>query len=311
MHTSARHRNFASSAAAVALVLCGAVAGAPTASADVVQEIGISCYTTVTNASETFFYGFQVGDTIKFVDNSVGANGGCRWKGNNTDGPVTPSSTSSPGPWLFTPNQGSGSWIYFTNTNGVSNWTAQFEVLPPTPAGTAESSAAPVNYTVILDPEDAGTCSMTSVSGPAGSWQRLPQESACTKPGYRFVGWEARHTDGQPTTRYPAYSYINLTGDNTLYAVWEPVSVAKVEPAKATRWVVWQWDAKTKQTRPVSADLIDLRPVVTIHSPEKSAVSAAMVKAAEQLAARHGGTYAGIVTATTWKKPRIVTAYVR
>lgn len=308
--------------AAVALFGAGALK-APPASADatpnVVLEIGITCSTTGTNTAYTYFYGFTAGDTIKFVDRSgSGAGRGCRWKGNNTDGTVTPSDPNSPGPWFFTPQEGSGSWIYFVDSsdpipqNSNPRWTAEFQVLPPSGSSAAGPGvAAPVNYTVDLDPEDGGTCTVAKVTGPAGSWQRLPQADACSKPGYRFVAWEARDTGGPPTMTYPANSFINLTGNNRLYAVWAPVDAPVAEPVTATRWVVWRWDANARQLRPVSADLVGLKPVVTIHAPRAGAVSNDMVEAAKALAAKNGGAYNGIVTSTKWSKPRIITAYKR
>lgn len=308
-----RSHTFTSGLIATAFALCSlATISAPSASAaDPVLTLGIDCpISAVTRAVETEYSSFYVGDTIMFVDRRF-STAPCSLR-SVYDGTVTGS-----GPWYYTfTTATSSAYIYFDNaTNpGITKWLASFNVLsrPGTGASAgAGSGGVATTYTVRLDPEDGGTCTVASVFGPAGSWQRLPQSDACSKPGFRFVGWEFRQTDGPPTTVYPAYSFLHLTGDNTVFAKWVPVDVPVVEPVKTTRWVIWRWDAKARKMRPVSADLLGLNTVVTIHAPKASAVSSAMVQGAKSLAAANSGTYGGIVTSTDWKRPRIVTAYNR
>ena len=296
--------------AAVALVGTGALVAPSASAAGPGSNVVTVALSNVCNSTSQRLdlFGFYVGDQIVFKNaadkctlssdqDGVGGAKGGPLQQIGKDYVIT----------LVTPTD--QAFIRFDQAGAQNPYIVTVQVQAVPGGGTA--AAAPVNYTVDLDPEDGGTCTVEKVTGPAGSWQRLPQESACSKPGHRFVAWEARYTDGQPTTRYPAYSFINLTGNNRLYAIWAPVDAPVVEPVTATRWVVWRWDAKAKQMRPVSADLVGLKPVVTIHAPKAGAVSNEMVEAAKALAAKNGGDYHGIVTSTKWTKPRIVTAYKR
>lgn len=206
-------------------------------------------------------------------------------------------------------------WTFSTGGNavitvGTGNHPTTFTIGTETSGRSdAGASASNTTYTVTFDAGDDGTCTVSSVSGKAGSWVRLPKADVCSKSGAAFVAWEAR-TEGRPVTRFPAESMIALTGDNVLHAVWQRESASAPTSSTSTRWVVWRWDSDGRQIRPVSADL-GSTPVVTIHAPKASAVSPKMVKAAKTLAASHGGTYAGIVTETKWTSARIVAAYER
>lgn len=281
----------------------GLVAAAPAASAEQIATWNLAGTPGCNQGGWYVLPDAHVGDT--FVIQGAGAQGlNCetRWVAGD---PFTLDASGVDIVYTFT-NPAVGAEFTMDWTTGTTYFEVNIAALPEVPAEPVPGPAA--IFTLTLVPGEGATCTVTTLSGRGGSWVRLPSTSACVKPGATLAGWEARSTDGHATTVHAAYESLHLTGDNTLYAMWVPNPQPK---PKDTRWVIWQWDAKTGKAKPVSADLIGTRPVVTIHAPKASAVSAAMVKAAEQLVAKHGGTYAGIMTATKWKSPRIVTAYTR
>jgi uncharacterized repeat protein (TIGR02543 family) len=121
---------------------------------------------------------------------------------------------------------------YSFNLNGESWLYAIFE---------AKAAETPENYTVSFDP-NGGTGMMTDVTGVSGSYT-LPANGFTAPAGKQFKGWAASAggTVISDTT-------INVTGDITLYAVWENVPV--------TEYTV-TFDAKGHGTAPATETVED------------------------------------------------------
>ena len=108
----------------------------------------------------------------------------------------------------------SASSEFFNITAGASPWIAD----PPPPTYSLSFSA------------NGGSCvTVPPLSGPASSWVNLDEGSSCTRAGYTFDGW-ATAPDGSGQ-RLVGGAPTQLTGDNTLFAVWKPVAIAPSPPA--------------------------------------------------------------------------------
>lgn len=78
--------------------------------------------------------------------------------------------------------------------------------------------SAPPQVTLNIDPNE-GECKTTAVTGLQGSWTTAPDAYNCGKPGALFVGYNTeRNGSGIPIA--PGGN-LNLTFDNTLYAIYE------------------------------------------------------------------------------------------
>jgi hypothetical protein len=82
----------------------------------------------------------------------------------------------------------------------------------------------PVLFTLGYD-ANGGTCSVTnSGSVESGSWTSVPTAEQCTRSGYTLLGWNPRSDGGDPLGFSPGGS-TQVTGDNTLYAIWQVIPV--------------------------------------------------------------------------------------
>ena len=176
-------------------------------------------------------------------------------------------------------------------------------VEPVTPTYTLSLNAGP------------GSCSVSSLSGTAGSWANLPTPSMCSYSGHTLGGWVPSWT----TEVFPPGAPVNLTGDNSLTALWAtggatPSATPTPGPSSSTgALTVFRviWLANGRSVREGDPDsLVGRHAVFTIATTRPSDVSAATVAAAKALAAEYDGTYGGIVRADTWRAPRIVAAYM-
>ena len=121
---------------------------------------------------------------------------------------------------------------YSFNLNGESWLYAIFE---------AKAAETPENYTVSFYP-NGGTGLMTDVTVVSGSYT-LPSNGFTAPAGKQFKGW-AESAGGTVISG----STINVTGDITLYAVWEDVPV--------TEYTV-TFDAKGHGTAPATETVED------------------------------------------------------
>ncbi len=78
-----------------------------------------------------------------------------------------------------------------------------------------------VVYTVAFDGNGAESGSINSIQAVNGQQISLP-DNEFVKDGYRFTGW-AESAQGQ--VKYLNQSYITVTSDIVLYAVWEKLKV--------------------------------------------------------------------------------------
>ncbi len=241
-------------------------------------------------------------DTIIQVGSSTiaialgGDGGGGGGGGGPTAGAVGASGADAPAGNLPTTN----SEVSFIQITAI-------EFRAPASTGTTET------VTVAFD-GSGGTCTITSVSGLQGSWAVTPRASNCTLAGSTLSGWQAR-LDGIPLA--PVYlpgTSINLTSDNTLYALWATSSsggsttpIPEVgEPSR----VIWSFQkGKTVLRAGSPKDMMGRSPFVTLSTTKPSSVNAVMIRQAKAVAKEYGGTYGGVVRADTWNKPRIVAVY--
>lgn len=77
--------------------------------------------------------------------------------------------------------------------------------------------AVPVITIYIND--NGGTCNTRAVTGFLDSWTNAPNASSCEKPGAVFTGFNTK-ADGTGLAVAPGGN-LNLTGDNTLYAIYD------------------------------------------------------------------------------------------
>lgn len=91
---------------------------------------------------------------------------------------------------------------------------------PSPSASNAASAPAPQTWTLRYDAQ-GGSCAQSEQSADNGAWVTLPAASSCTRIGYALVGWLAKQTDGPPPITFEPGGSTVMTGDNTLYAIWQ------------------------------------------------------------------------------------------
>jgi hypothetical protein len=85
------------------------------------------------------------------------------------------------------------------------------------------SIGCPDTHNLSFDANE-GTCQMPSVQAFwTGTWTQVPGIDDCTRPGWELLGWNPRPDGGDPLGFAPS-GWTVMTGHNTLYAIWVPVS---------------------------------------------------------------------------------------
>lgn len=79
---------------------------------------------------------------------------------------------------------------------------------------------------------NGGSCTVTTGSGPDTSWIATPSSTVCTRSDHDFIGWNTA-ANGSGIGFTPG-AQTQLSGDNTLYAQWLPVSPPSTSPSPAT-----------------------------------------------------------------------------
>jgi large repetitive protein len=154
-----------------------------------------------------------------------------------------------------------------------------------------------------------GTCTVSSVTASAGSWVALPNAAECEAVGVRLTGWQPLRS----STFFVPGSSVQVTGNNTLRALWESVGVASETGTQTTtqrriRLVVWSDNGRIVRVGK-SNNLAGQKAVFSIVTRDARKVTPAAIAAARALAAEHGGVYVGVVRGDWWVTPRIVAAY--
>jgi hypothetical protein len=117
---------------------------------------------------------------------------------------------------------GTTTWTALQNTRGL---TLNITVVGTGPPSPTPIILPPVLFTLGFD-ANGGTCSVTnSGSVESGSWTSVPTAEQCTRSGYTLLGWNPRSDGGDPLGFSPGGS-THVTGDNTLYAIWQVVPAA-------------------------------------------------------------------------------------
>jgi predicted RNA-binding protein with TRAM domain len=178
------------------------------------------------------------------------------------------------------------------------------------PGGGSALGSAPIAVTLTFD-SGPGACSTSSLTGARGEWVGLPGLSSCRRPSHVLVGWQPVWS----TVRYAPGTFVELTDDNTLRAIWGSVSVDSGNSSAGSgitgevRTVVWSGNGKSVR-RGQSQDLTGHRPVFSVVTRDSARVSDATVATAKALAREHDGAYVGVVRGNWWVRPRIVAAYL-
>lgn len=186
----------------------------------------------------------------------------------------------------------------------------------PTPPSTPaiDTVVAAQQFTLTLD-GNGGTCATSSISGDSGSWVALPGASACARDGYALTGWSTA------AATYDAGASVQLTGDNTLMAVWtnttgtspDPTKPVDTSPTNQTlHQVIWKFTDRgiARLATGAPATLRGENAFFTIACKDASQVTDMMIAQAAMLADLYGGTYGGLAPADSWKKPRLVASFM-
>jgi uncharacterized repeat protein (TIGR02543 family) len=96
----------------------------------------------------------------------------------------------------------------------------------------ATPPAPEITWTLSYD-GNSGTCDAPSQTAPDTTWVNTHGSTSCTRQGYVFTGWNTS-TDGSGLGFAPGDA-TQLTGDNTLYAQWQPIRVEATDDSVATQ----------------------------------------------------------------------------
>ena len=195
--------------------------------------------------------------------------------------------------------------IQAVNSNGSGDAAT---VTYTVPGGSAGGGGGSRLFTLTLE-ASPGTCLVSSLTASAGSWVALPTEVECEAVGARLTGWQPLHS----SAFFAPGSSVQVTADNTLRALWEPVGLGSGTGTETMakgriRLVFWSGNGKTVRVGQ-SKDLAGRRAVFSIVTRDARKVTPATIAAARALAAEHGGVYVGVVRGDWWVTPRIVAAY--
>lgn len=166
---------------------------------------------------------------------------------------------------------------------------------------------------VIFD-GSGGTCTITSISGALGTWAATPGADNCVLTGSTLSGWQARQGGNPFGPVYLPGTSINLTGNNTLFALWTASSsggsATPTPEVGVPARVIWSFK-KSKTVLRVGSPkaMVGRSPFVTLSTKKPSSVTAEMIKQAKAVVKEYDGIYGGVVRADTWTKPRIVAVY--
>lgn len=206
----------------------------------------------------------------------------------------------------------------FTMSGGTPSGFATLEELVAgiVPTESTTNPPAPTKVTINLS-GNGGSCTSSSLTGDAGTWATLPKASDCSKNGGILTGWQ----DRAATATYAPGASINLSSDNTLYAVWKSNNMDSAAtnasgPANATpqRTAVVKWRVGKAAPIYISGERTDLSSrvaVFTVNATSRNQMMGKAVAQAKTLANRYGGIYGGFVQSESWAKPRLVAAYLK
>ena len=130
------------------------------------------------------------------------------------------SGTTSNAPSYVICNVASGGWTPVTPasecTFNVMSATIDEPPPPPAPLWTLSFQA------------NGGSCTPSQVQAYDTAWVATPGAGACTRDGYRFIGWNTSPTGGG--IGFTPGAQTQMSGDNTLYAQWESTAVPAPAP---------------------------------------------------------------------------------
>ncbi|HEV8025027.1 MAG TPA: hypothetical protein VGP37_09110, partial [Candidatus Nanopelagicales bacterium] len=94
-------------------------------------------------------------------------------------------------------------------------WNLRFTgtpVPPPPP---------PVQMITLDIDANEGSCTVSKITEPVGTWVDLPGEDACSREGYEFLGFDTSASSTTP--QFAPGAPVQLTGDNRVYAIYEEI----------------------------------------------------------------------------------------
>ena len=95
--------------------------------------------------------------------------------------------------------------------------------------------STPLEWTLSYD-ANGGTCTAPAQTGPDQSTVTVHSASVCSRPGYKFIGWNTE-ANGSGSNTDPDSNWT-LIADDWLYAMWEPESdTAPTTPSKSKQLV--------------------------------------------------------------------------
>lgn len=140
-------------------------------------------------------------------------------------------SMASDGSITGTPSMvGSNSFTVTVTDSGGQTATRQLTIVV-TDTAPAPAPVPPPTWTLTYD-GNGGSPAPGPTSGVDGSWVNIPGVGALARPGFAFTGWNTA-ADGSGLGFAPGAPTL-LSGDNTLFAQWAPVSVRAADAAAAT-----------------------------------------------------------------------------
>ena len=119
----------------------------------------------------------------------------------------------------FTAPASSQYGVNFTAGSTISTFQLSYVCWGNCPVSSDNSPVStPPQITLNIDANE-GRCATESVRGLQGSWTTAPGADNCSKPGARFIGYNTER-NGSGIAIAPGGN-LNLTFDNTLYAIYE------------------------------------------------------------------------------------------
>lgn len=113
-----------------------------------------------------------------------------------------------------------------TSATATRTYTVNITDTAPPPA-----PAPPPTWTLTYD-ANGGSSAPSPQSGVDGTWVSTPGAGSISRPGFTFAGWNTR-PDGSGLGFAPG-APTQLSGDNTLFAQWTPITVRAVDGVNAT-----------------------------------------------------------------------------
>jgi hypothetical protein len=231
---------------AVCALLSVTIVGLPLAASALSLNTAVSCANGVSRG-EYLATSVVAGDTLTFIFDPAACNFVTRYDSSIriTSGTTGILGTTPEGRTVYTLDE-SGVLVVevtetpslgrtllnfqFQNTGAPGFFSSDFSFIyqslsASNRTGAPDSSVVlpPVEHSLGFD-ANGGDCTLTN-SGPIidGVWIKVPTAEQCSRLGYTLLGWNPK-PDGSDPLGFDPGGFTLMTDDNTLYAIWVPVS---------------------------------------------------------------------------------------